>query len=120
RRAVARRQRPVVTRLADLVAHGLEGLQISRDRRRIAVGQLAVNRDRHRRPDQGPVGPLAVAQCRDDLRLAPCADAGLLVGRDVRADDMAEPGLVELEAAAELSSNDRPAGGAARAAALAP
>src|SRR5437763_15846484 len=112
-RAIGGRQRHLVLRAGDRMAHRLEALQINRNRLGVAVRQLAIEFDRHRGTDHGPVGTLAVAQRVDDLPDAPITDPGLPMGCDVGADDMSGPDI-EIAAAGQLQTGYRLAGGVMR------
>ena len=99
--SVGRRQRDFVLGPRNRVVDRRKARQIGGDRRRVVVRQIAVDDNRHGRPDDRAVGPFSVTQGGDNFRLGPGADASLAIRRDVRADDMPEI-LIELGAAAQL------------------
>ena len=79
---------------------------IGDDRLRVLVRQAAIERDRHRRPNDGAVRPLALADRHDDLLVRPFADAGLRIGRDVRR--VGDPKtFLELGSARQLAARCR-------------
>src|SRR3546814_16374760 len=59
--------------------------QVGDDGAHVAVRHAAVEGDRHDRADHRAVGPPPLADGGDDLGVAPAADAGLDVGRQVGA-----------------------------------
>src|ERR1700730_10170436 len=70
--------RPVLT------AHRRERKQIRLDRQCVAVGNAGKARIGKYREVVCPVGPHALAQCAQKLRVGPVANAGFRIGRDIR------------------------------------
>src|SRR5216684_8144348 len=66
--------------------YGGERSEVERDRPAVGVGEMggALDDLGHAAADEVKIGGVAVGQHTDDVVLAPIADAGLAVGRDVR------------------------------------
>ena len=83
----------------DGVANRLHRIEVSANGERVALGHLGVVRIGHRRVEQRAVMPFALAQRAHEQLVAPGADPGLAIGRDVGSHHDAERSL------------DRPAAG---------
>ena len=99
------RRRHLINGIRDLVADRLERAQIGDDRVHVGVGDDVVEAGRHHRRDGNAARPHAGAQQLLDVGVAPRADAGFLVGRDVRRGDV-ERRLVKAQAAGKILARD--------------
>ncbi len=96
----------LVDRRRRLLLHRLDGAQIGNDGVEIARREDFIEIRRHDRGEPHAVRPLALLQRLLDVGIAPVADAGLLVLRDVRGGHL-ERRLVELEPARQIALEDR-------------
>ncbi len=79
------------------VFHRRQALQIGGDRRRIRLREPGVDCPGHDRRQLAPVGTFAGGEGGDDLRPRPRPEAGLLVGRQIGADEDAKPARGEAD-----------------------
>ena len=101
--------RLLVDRAGHRIAHRRQGAQIRDDAVEIARSENPVETARHDRCEVVPRGARALLQRGLDLGIAPIADAGLAIRRNVGGRDI-ERGLVETQSSGERPIELRPIG----------